>query len=236
MAQPRDPRRAMILARRHVAGASFLLGAVILILAVPRLVADVLMLPGDRVLDALQHRHDVTPAELRTLAASREAALPWTPSGHVRVDLATAELLLAANEVGGGPRYHDLIDRAQTELRGGLARAPADPYGWTRLAYAGLAANEPARKIIPDLAMAIETAPVEATLVFSRLQLSLLEWPYFSNEHPSLFEQQVRVAWDQSNERLVHLAIAIDRKEAVRNALNPGDRAEFDRQVADENQ
>ncbi len=210
---------------------SLLLGVTILVLALPRLVAGLIMFPGDHVLLTITHRLPAEPNDLETLLAARQSSLAWTTSGHPRLELATAAMLLAEQEVGGGPRYHALMQQAIAALRDGLARGPADPYGWTRLAYAELAENAPARQIIPDLTMAIETAPVAPDLTFPRLELCLLEWPYFAHADPILFEQQVRIAWHQSNQRLVNLALKTGRRDAVRDALAENDRANFERLI-----
>jgi hypothetical protein len=86
---------------------------------------------------------------------------------------------------------------------------------------------------VPILAMAIRTAPVEAPLTFPRLELCLIEWPYFAKAHPDLVAEQVTLAWRQSHWRLVRLAIATARRDEVRALLDPADQTEFDRVAAD---
>lgn len=222
------PRRA----RAGAIAVSLTLGSVLLALAGPRLYGQMLMLPGNKVQAAIDNDDTVSAQELDALAQSRQRGLAWTDSGHTRLELAAAEILLAEREVGGGTRYHALMAQALTAIRDGLARAPADAYGWTRLAYARLALGEPADRVVPVLAMAIETAPVEATLIYPRLELCLIEWPYFAKVKPLLFEQQIRLAWGQSRLRLVRLARATSRLDAVRAALPEADRAPFDRILA----
>lgn len=224
----RRPRLAVI-------GVSASLGLLLILLAVPRIYAEFLLLPGNPLINTIANDDDsdVATPEIEALLASRERALRWTDSGHVRLELAAAAILLAQREVGGGRRYHALMSRAQEALKDSLARAPADPYAWTRLAYARLAEDETAERIVPILAMAIRTAPVEASLIFPRLELCLIEWPYFTKAHPDLFAEQVTLAWRQSHWRLVRLAIATARRDEVRALLDPADQAEFDRVAAD---
>jgi hypothetical protein len=223
------PRRA----RAGAIAVSLTLGCVLLALAGPRLYGQLLMLPANKVQAAIDNDDAVSARELDALVQSRTRGLAWTDSGHTRLQLAAAEILLAQREVGGGTRYHALMAQALTALRDGLARAPADAYGWTRLAYARLALGEPADRVVPVLAMAIETAPVEATLIYPRLELCLIEWPYFAQAKPELFQQQIQLAWAQSRLRLVRLARSTSRLDAVRNALPETDRAQFDRILAD---
>ena len=208
---------------------SLLFGGLLLGLAAPRLVTQYLMLSGDPVLSAIEKGREVSADELRRLILSRQRGLTWADSGPARVELAIAQILLAEREVGGGARYHELMQQAVASLRDGLAQAPADPFAWTRLAYADLAEAAPARRVVPILAMAIETAPVQPTLVFPRLELCLMEWPYFARAHPALFTGQLRVAWREDPRRLVRLARLAGRTDAVREALVDDDRRDFDR-------
>jgi hypothetical protein len=227
--RPEARRRTGATARIAVIGVSLSLGLLLIVLAAPRLYAELVMLPGNAMLDAIDHGQTITTADLRILQRSRERAPGWTDSGRARLELAAADILLAQREVGGGARYHELMDAALQALGDSLSRAPADPYAWTRLAYARLADGETAERVVPILAMAIEAAPVEATLVFPRLELCLIEWPYFAEANPALFQDQVRLAWDQSRFRLVRLALSTGRRDAVRGALAEADRAAFDK-------
>lgn len=230
--RPEPHPRSGVAARAAVIGVSLSLGALLLVLAAPRLYAEFLLLPGNPMLDAIEHNETITTGDLQRLRLSRERALAWTESGRARLELAAADILLAQREIGGGARYHALMEEALQALGDSLARAPADPYAWTRLAYARLAQGETAERIVPVLAMAIETAPVEATLVFPRLELCLIEWPYFARSNPGLFEDQVTLAWHQSHLRLVRLAQSTGRMDVIRGALGKADQAEFDKVVS----
>ncbi len=227
--------RGGVKARLAVIGVSSSLGILLLVLAVPRLYAELMLLPGNPVIAAIENDETITAGDLKRLMLSRERALDWTQSGQARLELAVAEILLAQREVGGGARYHALMRQALQAIRESLAQAPSDPFAWTRLAYARLAEDQTAERVVPVLAMAIRIAPVEATLVFPRLELCLIEWPYFARANPDLFEGQVRLAWRQSPLHLVRLALATSRSKAVRAALTEGDQAEFDRIVSDPN-
>lgn len=228
-----DPLRpTKLLARSGAIAVSLALGAALLTLAGPRLYGQLVMLPGNPVLAAVNDDAAVSTRALEDLIRSRRRGLQWTDSGRTRLELAAAEILLAEHQTGGGPRYHALMQEALATLHDGLARAPGDAYGWTRLAYARLALGEPADRVVPVLAMAIKTAPVESSLIFPRLELCLIEWPYFAQAKPAMFKQQIALAWRQSHYQLARLARITSRKEVVRAALLPGERAEFDRLFA----
>lgn len=205
-----------------------LLGGLLLGLSVPRLMAEIALLPGNPLLDAVQRGARLSAGDLQKLMESRRRALAWSGAARLRLDLASIEILAADSAPGGGAGNDEAMARAAEDLRSGLARAPADPEAWTRLAYAEIARGQPARRIAPILAMAIETAPVAPELTFARLELCLVEWPYLPQPVRALVDEQIRIAWRQSGERLVALAAATGRKDAVREALAQGDRAAFD--------
>jgi hypothetical protein len=56
--------------------------------------------------------------------------------------------------------------------------------------------------------MSIRTGPVEPDLIFARLGLCFIEWSYFGSSSRALLEEQVRLAWRQSPDRLAVLARA----------------------------
>jgi hypothetical protein len=210
---------------------SLLLAGLLLCLSVPRLIAELALLPGNPVLDTIKQGDPPSDKDLETLVASRERALAWTESGRIRADLAFAQQLLAQQEVGGGVRYRQLVAQATQSLRAGLAEAPADAYGWTMLAHAAIAADEPSSRIVPLLQMAIRTAPVEPDLVFARLELCFILWPAVTATDPTLCDGQVPLAVHQSSVRLARLAHATSREDTVRGLLVGEDGAEFEREL-----
>jgi hypothetical protein len=189
------------------------------------------MLPGNRVLAMIQKGTIPSDRDLEILTASRQRSLSWSDSAQPRIDLALAQLLATRNVVGGGPDYHRSVAAAIQSLREALARAPANPYAWTRLAYVSVSEAEPARRVVPLLEMAIRTAPVEPNLTFARLELCFTEWGDFPASDQPLLAQQLRIAWRQSGDRLVRLAEETGRTEEVLNALPPPDRARFQERI-----
>jgi hypothetical protein len=205
-----------------------LLGGVLVGLSLPRLMAEIALAPGNHLLDAVPRGAHLSAGDLQKLIASRRRALAWSGSARIRIDLASTEISAADSASGGGAADERTMASALEDLRAGLARAPANPEAWTRAAYAGIALAQPARRVTPILAMAIETAPVAPGLTFPRLELCFVEWPYLPEPVRALVDRQIRIAWRQSRERLVGLAAATGRKDAVREALQQGDRAAFD--------
>jgi hypothetical protein len=218
--------------RLAIAALSLSLGGALLFLSVPRLIAEVVMLPGNRVLAMVQSGSVPSNRDLEILAASRQRAFAWSDAARPRIDLALAQLLATRRVLGSSPDYQTQVSAAIHSLRDGLARAPAEPYAWTRLAYLSVSEAEPPGRVVPLLEMAIRTAPVEPNLTFARLELCFIEWGDFPASDQPLLAQQLRIAWHQSGDRLVRLAQETGRTEEVLNALPPPDRARFEERLA----
>jgi len=214
-----------------IAALSLLLGVLLLVLSVPRIIAEVLMLPGNRVLPMMGDAKRSSAKELTIFIASRQRSLPWSGSARLRTDLGSAQLLQLRDVAGGGPRYQEEMAESLKMLREGLARAPGNPYAWTKLAYASLVDQTPPRRVVPLLEMAIRTAPVELPLTFARLQLCLIEWDYFPASSRPLLNKQLRLAWRQSADEITWLARATHRIDALREALPEQERATLDQRL-----
>jgi hypothetical protein len=165
---------------------------------------------------------------LRSSSPRASAAWPGGDSGRSHTDLALAQLLLAEREVGGA-HYNELVGRAVQSLRAGLALAPANPYAWTRLSFAALGAGLPNGRVAP-LAEMSAPGPVEPDVIFARRGLCFIEWSYFGSSSRALLEEQVRLAWRQSPDRLAVLARA-PAAPTPRSALPKAERAELDRRL-----
>ncbi len=210
-----------------------LLAVGLLYLGVPRTIAAFVSLPGDYPLEQIQNRESVSARDLEILIISRERALAWVEGGRVQTELALAQLVLAEAS-GEDGRYDQAgVARAIESLRAGLARAPARPYAWTRLALAEeLEAGGPSPELAKPLELALITARYTPRLLFVRLHLCLHAWPYFDSDARELVIQQVRIAWHRSPDRLVDLALIMGRLDAVRTALliSPLELEAFERQ------
>ncbi len=177
-------------------------------------------LPGDHLLERIQTRESVSARDLETLIISRQRALAWVEAGRVLTDLALAQLALAEVSGEGGGYDQAGVARAIVSLRAGLARAPARPYAWTRLALAKLiAGGHPSPALAKPLEMALITARYIPRLLFIRLDLCLVAWPYFGSDAREMVFEQVRIAWRRSPDRLVELALIMELLDVVRTAL-----------------
>ena len=121
--------------RRLLAGVALVLGALILWLALPRVVASTLLAMRDPVVERADEGEQVSAAELLSLIASRELALSWVEDRETHAERATALAKLAFQQGPESAAQRTALKQAVDALRAGLALAPADPRGWMQLAY-----------------------------------------------------------------------------------------------------
>ncbi len=206
---------------RHLAtaGLVFLSGVALLVGAVPRTIAALAMLPGAPVLREIQNLRPVERDSLDILIASQRRGLRFGESGRKWTDLGLAQLLLAREQGVQEAIGKETVSRAVATLKAGLALAPANPFAWTRLAYAQSLLTGPSPSVASALRMALLTARYEPRLLFIRLELCLQSWSYFKTGDRELIFQQVRLAWSKNPERLVDLAVRTGGVNVVRAAL-----------------
>ena len=215
--------------RRIVAIPIAIAAIVLLMLGVPRTVGVILSARADPVLRKLQDHQPVQSDELMTLAGAQEAGRFWLADGRLRTDLGLAYLLLAEKLPRTDPNANAYLQRAIDALAAGLARAPANPYAWARLAYAEALSKGWSPLAVSSLRMALITAPYEPRLLWSRLRMSLLAWPEMSREDLQLIYQQIRHAWQADPAELARLSTELKQVDQVRAALlSPDDSAAFE--------
>ncbi len=194
-------------------------GVVLVVAGIPRTIAAFTMLPGDSVLREIQNRRPVERDNLGVLIVAQGRGLFFGESGRKWTDLGLAQLLLAHEERVQGGIGKEMVSGAIASLKTGLALAPANPFAWTRLAYARSLITGPSPSAASALRMAMLTARYEPRLLFFRLALCLQSWSYFRPDDRELVYRQVHFAWRKNPKRLVELAVRTGRVNVVRAAL-----------------
>jgi len=209
------------------------LGAALVHLALPRLAAAVVALPGDPVAEALQAEARPGAADLATLREGRLQAADFIKSGRLATDLALADLALLA-EPGAPAEQARLLAEAVIELRRGLALAPMDGFAWARLAYVLAPDGGPSPAAVAAWRMSILTAPAEPRLAYWRMALGLALRPALAPADRDRLDQQIRWAWKYSPRQLVELARRPDLTAIIRAALaaDPAQAQRFDAWLA----
>ncbi len=213
-----------------VAILAFVAGLSLLFLGVPGAIDAILMISANKSLERIQPGQPVLLEEFSLIIASEKQSIFWDESGRNWTDLALAQLLLA-EEIGlDDEASRNLLSEARTSLKTGLALAPANPYAWTQLAYLEYTISGPSAALAVALKIAILTGPYTARLLFDRLELCFIAWPYFASEARDLVFEQVRLAWADDPMRLVTLARDFYQIDLVRTVLSqiPGERSRFE--------
>jgi hypothetical protein len=196
-------------ARRGLAAClGILLGGALLVLAGPRVMASFWLWLRAPVVDRVNYEEPVSAPDLYGLIASRELALGWIQAGATYSDLAAALTVLASFEQSGGEKERQLLERAIVATEAGLARAPADPRSWTRLAYLRtLLKSEPDPQAAQALQLSLQSGPYQRPDFLSlRLYLLLVQWPLIPDAGRARIGDQIELLWREAPDQLVRLA------------------------------
>ncbi len=186
---------------------------------ISRTISAFVMAPSAPVLRKLQNLQIVQTEELETLVAAQRRGLIWSSRGRTFTDLGLAQLLIAERLGQNVPEKRRQIEEAIASLKSGLAIAPANPYAWTRLAYALFQVRGWTPEALSALRLAFVTAPYDPRLLMSRLRLSFLAWPHLLLEDRDLVLQQIRYAWRHDPSELTRMAAGFKQVNLVRAAL-----------------
>lgn len=195
--------------RSFAAGLALVLGGLILWLAVPRVVASVLLALRDPVIQQMAVGPRVSDAELLGLIASRELALSWVEDREAHDERATALAELAFRGEARSAAGRAMLERAVDATRAGLALAPADPRDWMQLGYLlVLLEGDPNRAAAQALLASIRTGPFQAPgSLRRRLFWSLAHWAFYQEEERRQIEDQIRLVWRVAPGELADLAL-----------------------------
>ena len=186
-------------------------GVGLLTLAVPRTIASLAAAPAFPVVIAMHRGEVTTDGQLDAATDILRQALPWSDGGRLRSDLGYVMLLRAA-------RAEDQdVAPAADMLAESLARAPARPHTWVRLAYARTLAGE--QDPVAPLLRSIDAGTYVPTLTVPRLELLLRHWDALPTVARRLTAEQVRYAWVLSRREVVALARRTGQGHIIRFAL-----------------
>ncbi len=190
---PTKPRRRNPFAfpRHPVSVIGFLVGVLLLALAVPRTIAAFQLLPGDPVRDAVRAGHTVSAEDLRALIENRDAALAWLSSPRIQGDLGLAHLDLAQRQGFAGEMGEEHLSDGLRAIKAELTLSPTNPYAWARLAFARIKNGGSAADVKKALFLSILTGPYEKRLAVSRIQYAILLWHRLAADERSHILDQI---------------------------------------------
>lgn len=192
-------------------------GGLLLIMAVPRFMSELVQLPGNYVTQRLERNVKVSDKALVKLSSTRRGSLKWNSSGQQWVELGLAQLRQAERDQ---VNREILLLGAVDDLRKGLAVKPANSPAWLWLAEAESLRGGSATAVAQALAMSIRTAPLDRRYYMKRLEMSLLSWPQFGLEARQAVAGQVHYARKKFPRRLAVLAGRSDYRDLVQRILD----------------
>lgn len=183
------------------------LGAALLILGLPRLVAALILVSGQPVMDALELGRDVGDDDLASFERASQLARRFSGSGRIASFLAAAKIAEADRLPANAARERaKLAGEAIALLEEGLAKAPADSFAWGRLAYARVLRDGPDAKAGEAWRLSVLTAPADRRLVPWRARLGIAVLPGLADEDRDMLDRQIRLAWLTDGEGLARFA------------------------------
>lgn len=205
-----------------VVGVTFLLlGAFLVILAVPRFLAALVAIPGDTVQFGLTRGQPVADDVLRLLIENRTEALRWLDDPAYYRDIGTAATFLAFHRGFADPSSTLLLEKSDMALRSSLRLAPVDPGAWARLAYAHQLLGAPASQVAADLRASLQTGSFDPGLLESRLRIAVALWSKFEADDRTALMEQFRVLWRHDAEALARISLNPTAYSVIIQALAP---------------
>jgi hypothetical protein len=213
-------------ASRLYAALFALLAAVLLALAAPRLIAAILLVPGNNAAHVMNAGvGTLTVGQLDSIIDSRRTAGRWIESGRNNnaVGMAAMSLLsqmeiLPVRQPAEETAY---LNTAIAFLREGVARQPAEPFAWFQLSNAlmrrgssgDLAAAEQAWR------MSVVTAPNEHYLLVHRLTTGLFLWPEATLRTRGMIEAEILRTARIQPRNMARMARLIGATDFIREVL-----------------
>jgi len=190
---------------------ALLLGALLLWLALPRVLAAALLAMREPVIQQMEAGEPVSKAELLGLIASRELALGWIEDREAHDERGTALARLAFEEEPQSAARRATLERGVRALRAGLALAPADPKDWLQLGYLlVLVEGDTNRKAAEALLVSIRTGAFQTPdFLGRRLFWSLAHWTFYDAEERRQVGDQIRLVWRVAPGELADLALHV---------------------------
>jgi hypothetical protein len=177
-----------------VGSATILVGALLLSMAVPRLIANLLLAPGNVALSRVLHGDVLSAQGYERILSTRKAALSWVELPEARLDLGATLYLMAQSSDQLRVDPEATLGEARRELERGLAELPADTYGWFWLADIRKFTGEP-EGAARALRLSSLAAPHDVNAAPLRAGLALALWAGLDPETKALAEADVRGAF-----------------------------------------
>jgi hypothetical protein len=208
------------------------LASLLIALAFPRATAHIALAPGQRATELLLAGERVTPSGYERAVSALSHALTWVETGRWRIRLGIVQAMYA--HFLPPEQAEPLLQEGVMQIFRGLAREPADSYGWLVLARLFYAAGEPLQAA-GALEWATRTHTYDPDNATPRVVLGLELWEFLSERARQSVQADLLAWFHRASRDVVSLAIAADRVDLISGLLATaeGARERFARLLAD---
>jgi hypothetical protein len=203
-------------------GLGLALGVVLLVLAVPRVIAGWETNPAGRPLKKIFDAQRPTTDELREGVEGLRRSVAVIGLGRRLVELGTMEFLQTQEMFPSNPGRLPLLKTAETHLLEGLADNPVDGTGWYRLAQVRDARGASPREIVIALMQSLDMAPNMRWLWLVRARLFYANASALLDDELLAVRSQLRVIWNSDpklRQLLFYASTSMKNEQLLSTAL-----------------
>ena len=182
-----------------------LTGIAILSISVPRLYAEIILLPNASIIQQIHKPQDISDDDLSMAYEAVVNAGEWHSSAELLSQQSVIEMAFAKRSQAKAER-NVWFEKSELSMERSLQSAPGDPYSWMRLAYLRYVLGGKDNGVKDLLVMSMATGPYERPLALSQIEYALLMWDMLSESEQK--DIQDKILWIDRFRRgeLVHLA------------------------------
>ncbi len=171
----------------------------------------------------------ISDNDLNDLINKQRFAARFSNEGLLLQDLGFTELTMAKRYGYFSKEGSNLLKSAKKHLQQGLSVAPANSFGWLRLAYMNILTDGASEDVSNTIYMSVTTSPYNYQIIYYRLSLAIISWDYFNEDDKDTLLQQIRVGWRWDKKKIFNLVTSENAKNIVEAALlsSPEDTVEF---------
>lgn len=197
----------------------FVAALMVLMLAVPRLIASLWELRPIAYLDSSPTNSGLTEQQLRIIKPELQQALDAIATAHNFENLAIVNLRLAQFSDKVEVPRHALLAEAENAVQSGVAQACANPYAWLNLALLEKRLGKDPKTVTDALMMSLLTGRAEEGLYMERLNLAFEYYPSLNTDTAPLINQQLRLAWKSKRNDVLKLVMQYKMQKVLSAAL-----------------
>lgn len=221
------PLTVHALVKRHLPFALMALAAVaVVLMAWPRLQASYRYLPVDIALDRYFRERAIPSDRLTVLIGFAREAIARHDHPRFQEGLSLLHQLRALDPNTPALERRGAYQAAEAAAQESLARAPAQPGTWLRLAQIRWVLREEPERVVEPWRMSVFTGRTAAPLLAARVEIGLVFEEYLDTEASAMLRDQLLLAWRMQPGTLMAVLARRDRTlERTRRFVESADPA-----------